>query len=257
LLDIGSLSKTIAGFQITGGSATGTTGTLTSSTAYDLQNGTVSVNLGGSAGLTKSTAGIVSLTKSLPGGNYVVSDGILNINALSQSIGTFKITGGKLSGAGVLTSNAAFDVEGGTVEAILAGNSGLTKSTNSVAVLTGVNTYLGTTQIDQNGGTLVLSAGGQINRLSLVDNDAAFVVADGSHTLGNIVGTGALKIGDSAQLTATSIVQDSLVIGGDYSSLVAQAAPAVAQSIPVPEPGMMTLLASLALAAAFFFRKKR
>ena len=48
-LNTGSLSKTIGTFQITGGTATGT-GTLTAA-AYDLQNGTVSVSLGGSAGV--------------------------------------------------------------------------------------------------------------------------------------------------------------------------------------------------------------
>ena len=92
-LNTGMRSTSIGTFQITGGTVTGT-GTLTSSSAYDLQNGTVNVGLGGSAGLNKSGPGTVSLTRSLPGGNYAISGGTLNTNALSKSIGSFQITGG-------------------------------------------------------------------------------------------------------------------------------------------------------------------
>ena len=73
-LNTNGLSQTIAGLQITGGEVDGS-GTITSGSAYDLQNGTVNVALGGNAGLNKSTAGTVSLTASLPGGSYVVSGG--------------------------------------------------------------------------------------------------------------------------------------------------------------------------------------
>ena len=86
-LNTGANSASIGAFQITGGTVTGT-GSLTSSSACDLQNGTVNVGLGGSAGLNKSGSGTVSLTRSLPGGNYAISGGTLNINALSASIGS-------------------------------------------------------------------------------------------------------------------------------------------------------------------------
>ena len=42
---------------------------------------------------------------------------------LSASIGAFKISGGTVTGTGTLTSNAAYDVRGGRVDANLAGNS--------------------------------------------------------------------------------------------------------------------------------------
>ena len=42
------------------------------------------------------------MTKSLPGGNYAISDGTLNLNGLSQTIGTFQITGGTVTGTGTL-----------------------------------------------------------------------------------------------------------------------------------------------------------
>ncbi len=158
-LNINSLSRSIGTFQITGGTVTGT-GTLTGSTAYDLENGTVSAGLGGSVGLNKSTSGTVSLTRNLPGGNYAISAGTLNINALSQSIGTFQITGGTVTGTGTLTSNVAYDVRGGTVQANLAGASiGLTKSTSTYAVLSGANSYTGRTTVT--GGTLELGPAAQ------------------------------------------------------------------------------------------------
>ena len=53
-LDIGTFSKTIAGFQILGGTATGS-GTLASTTSFDIRGGTVNANLAGSSiGLNKS-----------------------------------------------------------------------------------------------------------------------------------------------------------------------------------------------------------
>ena len=136
-LNIGALSKSIGTFQITGGTVSGT-GTLTSSAAYDIQAGTVNAVLAGSVGLNKTTAGSATInaptytgttnvsagtltfTGGLPGGNYAISGGTLNIGTLSKSIGTFQITGGTVSGTGTLTSNAAYDVQAGTVNAILA-----------------------------------------------------------------------------------------------------------------------------------------
>ena len=99
-LNSGALSKTMGTLKMTGGTATGT-GTLTPA-AYDLQNGTVSVLLGGSGALSKTTPGTASLTKSLPSGNYAISDGTLNLNGLSQTIGTLQTTGGTVTGTGTL-----------------------------------------------------------------------------------------------------------------------------------------------------------
>ena len=154
-----------------------------------------------------------------------------------------------VTGTGVLTSNSTYDVQSGIVESVLAGTSGLTKSQNGVVVLKGDNTYAGTTTID--GGILALSAGGQIDALSTIDNRATFLVADGTHTVGDIAGSGSIMVGNNARLTAHSIVQDTLTIGGDYSSLLTPAKAAV------PEPGSLAILASLGVVlAAAWLRKK-
>ena len=61
--DVGAFSTTVAGLQLTGGaSVTGTAGIITSNSAYDLQNGSVSANLAGSVGLNKTTGGLVTLS---------------------------------------------------------------------------------------------------------------------------------------------------------------------------------------------------
>ena len=61
LLDIGGNSNTVAGVQITGGTITGAGGTLSSTSNYDAQNGTINAILGGSVGLNKTTSGTVTL----------------------------------------------------------------------------------------------------------------------------------------------------------------------------------------------------
>jgi autotransporter-associated beta strand protein len=238
-LDVNGLSKSIGTFQITGGTVNGS-GTLTSSAAYDLQSGTVNAVLGGSVGLNKSSTGTVSLTGGLPGGNYVISDGTLNLNGLSKTIETFQITGGVVSDGGTLTSNAAFDVQGGTVQAVLAGLQGLTKTQDTTATLEGDNQYLGPTVISA--GTLALANEGQISPLSEIDNSATFLIADDTapHTVGVIAGTGVTRLPDGAELTAASITQGALVIGG---SGAAPGACAGAGAEPVPEPSVWILLA--------------
>ncbi len=142
----GWLTKSIGAFQITGGVVSGA-GTLTSNATYDLQNGTVDVGLGGNAGLNKSGPGTVSLTRSLPGGDYTISDGTLNLNALSHSINSFQITGGTVSGSGTLTSSTDYDIQAGTVNPILAGAVGLNKTGTGTAILANNNTYTGPTTI--------------------------------------------------------------------------------------------------------------
>jgi autotransporter-associated beta strand protein len=195
-------------------------------------------------------------TAPLPGGNYVVSGGTLDIGTLSQSIGAFQITSGAVTGTGTLTSSSDYDIQGGVIGPVLAGSSGLVKTKDSIAILTGPNTYTGATLIQA--GTLALTAGGQIDPSSAIGNDATLLIADGSHSLGVIGGTGSLLVGDSPQLSVTSLVQNTLEIGGDFSSLLGSNSSGSFSNGTVPEPTALVLLASLgAVFAAAYFRKKR
>jgi fibronectin-binding autotransporter adhesin len=98
-------------------------------------------------GATNVSAGTLNFTGGLPGGAYTISGGTLNVNALSKSIGTFTITGGTVDGTGTLTSSAAYAIQAGTVNPVLAGSVSLNKTGTGTAILNGVNTYSGTTTV--------------------------------------------------------------------------------------------------------------
>ena len=176
-LNIGTLAQRIGPLRITGGTINGG-GTLTSNVAYDVQAGTVNAVLAGYVGLTKTTAGVATVSSptysgttnmqagtlnfsgALPGGNYAISGGLLNIGTLAKTIAAFQITGGTVSGAGALSSSSVYDIQGGAVNAILAGPStGLRKTGSGIAILTGADTYGGLTTVA--GGTLDLGPAAQ------------------------------------------------------------------------------------------------
>ncbi|MCC6125502.1 MAG: autotransporter-associated beta strand repeat-containing protein [Pirellulales bacterium] len=197
-------------------------------------------------GGTTVQAGTLAFAGGLPGGKYTITGGTLNTGSFSQAIDAFQITGGQVLGSGTLTSSADYDIQGGVVQTALGGGSKLVKSQSGVAVLTGFNSYTGDTLIQA--GTLVLSGNGQIDPLSLIDNSGTFLITDGSHAVGNIVGGGSTLVSDTAQLFATQIVQSALTVGGSSAAFMASAF--AAQQAAVPEPGTFTLLA-LTLCAGF------
>ena len=173
-----------------------------------MQSGTISVTLGGSAALNKTTAGTVSLTKNLPGGNYAISDGTLNLNGFSQSIGTFQITGGTVTGSGTLTSNADYDVQAGTINVVLAGGStiDLNKTGAGTAILSSANTYAGMTVIS--GGALRADLGTNIPSGSFLRLDGGMLETVAATTFTRSLGTS----GSTFQLTAN---------GGGFSAATA------------------------------------
>ncbi|MBN2578636.1 MAG: autotransporter-associated beta strand repeat-containing protein [Pirellulales bacterium] len=175
-LNVGTLNQTVGTFQITGGTVNGT-GTLTSASPYDLQAGTINAVLGGNAPLMKTGSGTVSLTGGLPGGNFTISNGVLDLNNLSKTIGAFQITGGTVNGSGALTSNAAFDVQAGAVNVRLAGSLGLTKSGSGTATLGGnvSNIYSGTTSIVNGALLLSKTTGPAVPGNVVLDSSNAYV----------------------------------------------------------------------------------
>jgi autotransporter-associated beta strand protein len=179
-LNLANFTDSVGAVTLTSGTITGTTGVLTG-TSYATQSGTVSGILGGAnVGLTQSTAGTTILSgvntytgaTTINGGTLAlgVSSAINSSSALTvNSTGTFNLTsyndtlsavhllGGSITGSGgTLTDNSAYDVESGSISAILAGSSGLTQSSAGTTTLSGVNTYTGGTTIS--GGTLNINA---------------------------------------------------------------------------------------------------
>jgi len=111
--DAGAGTITLAGGTISG------TGVLSSTTDFDLQSGTVSGILGGSSTLTKSTAGVVTLSgvNSFTGATNVTAGTLVagNTAALSTSSGISVSSGGRLAfftGSGSDTTPSAVPVTG-------------------------------------------------------------------------------------------------------------------------------------------------
>ncbi|MGZ0079107.1 autotransporter-associated beta strand repeat-containing protein [Methylomonas sp. YC3] len=236
--DLGANNDTVAGVQLLSGSITGS-GTLTSNSTFDVQAGTVSAALGGSAGLSKITAGTVTLsgTNTYTGNTQVsagtlalgASDVLANASSLVVNGGTFalgnhndtvdgvQLTSGSITGSGTLTSNSTFDVQSGTVSAALGGSVGLTKTTAGSVTLSGTNTYTGNTQV--NAGTLALGAGDVLaNTSSLVVNGGTFDLGANSDTVagvqllsGSITGSGTLTSNSTFDVQSGTV---SAVLGG-------------------------------------------
>ena len=168
--DLGGLADTVAGVRQTGGAIVN--GTLISTTAFDMQAGTVSAALAGAVGLNKTTSGTTTLTgANAYTGITTVGDGVLALGAFNERLanvsrvvvngGTFDLggftqtvdavqqDGGQISN-GNLVSAHNFDMRAGTVSAALAGTQGsvgLLKTTAGTLTLRGTNTYTGLTDV--------------------------------------------------------------------------------------------------------------
>ena len=93
--DLGGRSDTVGGVQLVAGTIQN--GTLTSTTNYDLQSGTVSAVLAGSVGADKTTAGTVDFTgANTYTGLTTVSAGTLNLNTTGDNAlsGNLTVSGG-------------------------------------------------------------------------------------------------------------------------------------------------------------------
>ena len=234
-LAMGSYADTVSVFNMSSGSITGT-GPLTATT-YGLSGGTVTGNLGtgtlnssgnvalhGTAGATAVnvsagtlTLGSASRFTSSP--NISLSGGQLTL-AGAESVATYQQTGGTLAGTGfTLTSAAAYDMQAGTVSAILGGSVGLNKTTSGTVILSGANTFTGGISIT--GGTLQLGAVAvipngtgkgnvDISALGTLDmNTFSETIGglSGAGTVDNVaaaVGATTLTVGDNNQSTTFS-----------------------------------------------------
>ena len=212
-LDLGGQGQSTSGIvSFQGGVVQGGTLTETGAAAFDARSGNIAAVLAGTAGLNKSTAGMVVLSAmNTFTGTTTVSGGALLLAGGSNTLGTaggITVSGGTLdlggqgqstSGAvsfqgGVVqngtlaeTGAAAFDAQSGSVSAVLAGTAGLNKSTTGVFVLSGSNTYTG--------GTNILAG-----KLQLSGNNVLSTV--GGITVGAPSGSGTLDLGGQGQSTS-------------------------------------------------------
>jgi RHS repeat-associated protein len=242
--NIGQSTNAAANLVLGGGTLRYTGGTASTNRAFTLTAGTTSaIEVGSGAnltisgaganttgGLTKTGAGTLTLSgastftgattvnagalaygvSNALGSGAVTVDGstaVLDVKTFSDSVGAVTLdNGGQISGTtGVLTSTATYAMKSGSVGAILAGSSGLTKTTSGTVTLSGVDTYTGTTTV--NAGTLAYGASNAIAS-GAVTVDGSTAVLDIS-SYGDTVGT--LTLDNGAQINGTSGVLTSTV----------------------------------------------
>jgi fibronectin-binding autotransporter adhesin len=90
-------------------------------------------------------------------GSVNVNGGTLNISSFGESVAGLTLSGGSVIGTtGVLTSTSTYQVQSGSISAILGGSVGLNETTSGSVSLSGVNTYTGATTISA--GTLSVAS---------------------------------------------------------------------------------------------------
>jgi autotransporter-associated beta strand protein len=107
-------------------------------------------------GTTTVSAGMLDCrtASSLSSGRYAVSGGKLQLGNRSLAVAGLQVSGGTLSCNGTITSSSTYDIQGGTITAVLAGNVGLNKGGAGTVTFLTDNTYSGLTTISA--GTLQL-----------------------------------------------------------------------------------------------------
>jgi autotransporter-associated beta strand protein len=212
-----------AGSSATIAAATGTTLSL----AGELSTGadaTLTLGASGATGTIEAAFSNVDLTElattalvvaagRVTSGSFAFND--LTANAASvtiQSGATLDLNGrlstiGNLQGAGTLTNTDLIRIRAGSFSGSITGSGGsLEKTGSGTLILSGANSYTGTTEIS--GGTLQIGAGGTSGTLGTgaVTNDGALVFnrSDALTVANQISGGGTLTQAGSGVLTLTS-----------------------------------------------------
>ena len=192
--NIQSYSDAIGTLTLAGGTVTGG-GTLTPASVV-LQQGLLSVALGGSGAVSKTTTGTVQLagTNILPSGTALsVANGVLDLQSYNQAVATLSLTGGTLGAApGSATLNLATsaDLQAGTVNVVLGGAGSVQKSTAGTVVLNAGNTYAGNTSILA--GTLQAGLANSLPAATIltISTGATFNMNSSNQVLGGLSGNG-------------------------------------------------------------------
>ena len=240
--NLGQATNAAANLVLGGGTLLYTGATASTDRAFTLTNATtstISVQTGGtnltisgagaatSGGLTKAGAGTLTLSganaftglttvsagtlaygasNALSTGDVTVdgATSVLAMGTFSDSVGTVTLSNsGSITGStGVLTSTGTFELQSGTVSAILGGSGiALNKTTSGTVTLSGVNTFTGLTTVSA--GTLAYGASNVLSTGAVtVDGGTAILDLGASRT--DTVGTVTVANGGSITGTGTS-----------------------------------------------------
>jgi len=136
---------------------------------------------------------------------YQVTAGTLDLNGAAQTATSLRLTGGTLAN-GTLTSTGAFDMQSGTVSAVLTGTGALTKTTTGTVTLSGANTYTGATTVS--GG--ILNVTGSLVSAATVNNGGTLAGA-------GVVGSLSVVAGGLVHPGAVSGVPTTLQVAGNVT----------------------------------------
>lgn len=139
-----------------------------------------------------------------------VNGGTLDMATNADTVGAVTLTSGTITGSTAVLSGSSFDLQSGTVSAILGGSGALTKTTTGTVTLSSVSTYSGATSI--NAGILDLT--GSITNSAITINNGGTLNLTGSATGGITVGNGGILKGEGTANTFATVAGGILSING-------------------------------------------
>jgi autotransporter-associated beta strand protein len=176
-----------------------------------VKNGNGTWTLSGSSTFTGGTT-ILNGTLTFGANNVLANAGAVNVNGGTLNVATFNdtvgavtLTSGSITGSTGVLTGSSYDVQSGSVSAILGGSGSMTKTTAGSVTLTRANTYNGGTTISA--GTLLAN-----NTTGSATGTGAVTVANGGTLAGNGAVNGAVTVNGGGTLAPGNSI-DSLNVG--------------------------------------------
>jgi autotransporter-associated beta strand protein len=133
----------------------------TSGTVALTKIGTGTITVSGAntyTGVTTVSAGTLRIGASgclADTGTLIVNGGTFGLQTFNETVGAVTLSSGSITGSGGILNGSSYNIQSGSISAILAGTATLVKSTSGIVTLSGANSYTGATVV--NGGTLSLN----------------------------------------------------------------------------------------------------
>jgi autotransporter-associated beta strand protein len=218
--DTATFAETVATVSLQGGNITGSTGVLTATADYDVRSGSVNFSgaggLAGSVGMTKTTAGTVTLSNANTFTNAVnVNGGVLSFSAANQ-LGNASATNTIGFNGGTLRYTGAGAVSLGATRVVTINSGG---GTFDVPNINGVLTVNG--GFAASTGNLVKTGPGQVIVAGTVNLGTGTVtVSDGTLQAGfGTGGTSAINVSATGTLSMQNLAIEALMLGNTAGAL--------------------------------------